>query len=336
MADDDQSDLGPVYQSGQEALDASPGETAPPIPEEEQGRGEGDVPGVTQPYTREELMQKSMDSTKEARDILGRIQNTTTPMWEKYRSMLEEDKQAREQNNQEMLQQLDQQKQQMPQQKKNDFWSAFGTMMAVVVPVALAFGLRGNGFAKGAMLAGLGEAIKNFAAGRDKAAKEDMMAFNKQANAINQSNHERMQIYGHILADKKMELDDQFKMIHSVAQEFWDPYMAKAAAEKHMAGVQHQLNNQYKAGNHFIRGVNHVNKKVTPRNWATYAQYMKDKYHVDPDQDPNRSDAIKTYTDWEEEHHPSKAESDEQKQEADPNAPPSDDELAKMRSKILD
>lgn len=341
MADDDQSDFGPVYQSGQEALDApptpaySPGETAPPVTDEgstDEGEGTGD----TRPYTPQEKMQKSFNANKEARDRLDKLESTTRPMWEKYRSMLQQDQQSREQMDQQMINSLQQNQQQMPQQKKNDFWSAFGTMMAVVVPIALAFGLRGNGFAKGAMLSGLGAAIKNFTEGRDKAAKEDMKAFNEQAKAIKESNTERNAIYKDILADRKMELDDQFKMIHSVAQQFWDPYMSKASGAKNMAGVQKQLNNQDKVNKRFKEGVDHVNKKVRPKNWADYAQYMKDKYHVDVDQDPQKADAIKTYTDWEEEHHPSKAEAEEKKSEADPDAPLNDDEAAKIRSKVLD
>jgi hypothetical protein len=339
------SDFGQVYSSGDEALEhGSPGENAPPIPEAEQGRGEGYVPGVTQSYTREELMQKSMDSTKEARDILAKIQNTTTPMWDKYRSMLEQDQQSRQQMDQQMVDSLQQQQQQqMPQAKKNDFLSAFGTMMAVVVPIALAFGMRGNGFAKGAMLAGLGEAIKNFVAGRQKAGQEDMKAFNEQAKAIKESNRERMQIYGKILADRKMELDDQFKMIHSVAQEFWDPYMAKAAAEKNMTAVQKQMDNQYKANDRFSRGVAHANKKVDP-NWTAYRNFVIGKSRaegkvVDPDTDPDAADKVIPYKQWYDQHSKdqSKDEKDQANKEAtDPDAPPSDDELAKMRSKVLD
>ena len=333
----DDSDFGPVYQSGDEALAAppapvtkDPGETAPPIPEAAEGVGEGDIDAIT--------MNEHIAAQQKARDTVTRLQNQTQPMWEKYKAMLQKDEQQRQQmtaDEQAQLQQV-----QPPPEKKNDWIQAIGGLMAVAVPIALAFGMKGNGYAKGAMMQGLGDAMKNFAAGRKQAGEQAMRDYREQVASINQSNRERHQIYKDILANRKLELEDQFKMIHATAQEFWDPHMSKAAKNRDMAGVTKQLENQDKIAKKFAKGAKDAGHKVArPSHWNDYVRYMHDKYHIDPDKEPDKADEKLTYTDWDEGHRTASERKASEKMESkaaeEVNAPLSDDEAAKMRAALL-
>lgn len=257
-------------------------------------QGEGDVPGVTRPYTPEERMQQYMDQTKASRDSIDRLHAHTSPMYERYRNMLQEDQQMRQNPPQ------DQPLPPLPQQKKNDFLSAATQMLAVAVPIAMLFGVRGNGYAKGAMMSGIGSFMQNYAKGREQAAKDDMTRWTNQAQIIHASNQERTKIYKDILANHRLELDDQLKMINSVSKEFYDPTMAKASRTKDMSAIIKHLQNQEKADSRFVKGTGKVAKTLMPTEWADYRQYVLDHSNqkTDPDKDPVEAAKIITYSDW--------------------------------------
>lgn len=315
----------PVYNSTDDALKADPrplvkdpGETAPEIPENQQGVGEMDPDMI-----KNNEINESVQKTNEARKSIEGIERVTHPMWNKYRSMIQEDMQNRQMQDQQLEKQTTQAE--VPQQKKADWTQAMSTLLAVAVPIALAFGLKGNGYAKGALMSALGAAMKGFAEGRDKAGKEALLDYKAQAASIDKSNRERHQIYKDILSNKKLELEDQFKLIHSVSQEFMDPNMAKAARERSMPGVTKQMENQKKVADRFKKGAKEAGDKIykLPHE-LEYEQYKKD------------TGKDITYTEWEEKHSTAadRARSAKETPE-DPDAPPTPDEAASMRSKIL-
>lgn len=327
QSDDSTTDADrPVYNSTEDALKADPrplvkdpGESAPEIPENQQGVGEMDPDMI-----KNNEINESVQKVNDARKSIEGIERVTHPMWNKYRSMVQEDMQNRQMQDQQLEQQTTQAE--VPQQKKNDWTHAFSTLLAVAVPIALAFGLRGNGFAKGALMSALGAAMKGFAEGRNEAAKSALADYKAQAASIDKSNKERNQIYKDILTNKKLELEDQFKLIHSVSQEFMDPNMAKAARERDMARVTKQLENQKKVMERFKKGAKEAADKIhrLPHE-LEYEQYKKD------------TGKDITYTEWISKYSaPSdRARTAKEDETADPDAPPSEDEAAKMRAQIL-
>jgi hypothetical protein len=276
-------------------MHTDPNDSTSPIPPEEEGRGEGDVADVTQPYTPEERMQHYMDQTKAARDSVDKIQAVTQPMWEKYRNMLSQDQQMAEQGPPE-----DQKYPDPPSKQKQTWMGAITQLLSVAVPIAMMFGVKGNGFAKGAMMSAMGAFMKNYTAGKDQAAKEDWTQWKEQVQAIHESNTERHQIYKDILSNKRLALDDQFKMIRATGQEFLDPTMMKAGRTNDMKAVIKHLENQEKADKRFVAGAAKTAKILHPRDWQDYKQYMKDKYNIDPETDPVGADKKMKYTDWKE------------------------------------
>jgi hypothetical protein len=276
-------------------LHTDPGDSVPAIPEDEEGRGEGDVADVTQPYTPEERMQHSMEQTRSARRSYDQLQARTAPMWEKYRQMAQDDQQARQHEGED-----DQPYPPPPSHEKQTWMGAVTNLLAVAVPIAMMFGAKGNGFAKGAMMSALGSFMQNYTKGRDQAAKNDWTEWKEQVQAIHASNQQRHQIYKDILGNKRLALDDQFKMIHAVSSEFLDPTMMKAARTRDMKGVVKHLENQEKADSRFVRGADKTAKVLHPRDWQDYRQYIKDKTDgkVDPETDPVGADKVEKYTDW--------------------------------------
>ena len=84
----------PVYSNVDDALadkPKDPGETAPEIPENQQGTGEMDPDMI-----KDNEINESVQKTNEARKSIDDYEKVTHPMWNKYRSMLQEDQTARQ------------------------------------------------------------------------------------------------------------------------------------------------------------------------------------------------------------------------------------------------
>jgi hypothetical protein len=297
------TDTNPSDKSG--AMHKDAGDTTPDIPADEEGHAEGYVPGVTQPYTSEEKMKIALDQTRASRDSLDKLQARTQPMWQKYRAMLQQDQNSRESSG-------DTPTPPPPGQGKGGgatggpgtggptqrVLGAISQLLAVAVPVAMMFGLKGNGYAKGAMMSAMGSFLNNYAKGRKEASEEAWKDWKQQVSAIKESNKERHQLYKDTLADKRLALDDQMKMIHSYSQEFHDPIMAKASRTKNMNAIIKHLENQEKVQQRFAKQADKTAKVLRPTEWQNYKRYMLDKHHVDPDTDPEAADKILNYTDW--------------------------------------
>jgi hypothetical protein len=281
-------------------------------------------PGDPVPGTPDEVrLNEALIKEKEARAATEKLQAQTMPMWDQYRSMLKQDQQMREQESQMELSQLQQQQTQIPQQQKNNWINAFSSILAVAVPIALVFGMKGNGFAKGAMMSALGAAFKGYAEGRHQAAEEHMHDFDRQAKAIHESNMERSRIYKDIWANKRMELEDQFKMTQAVAKEFMDPTLMRAARNRDMNGVTKHLATQEKADKNFVTVTNKAGEKIRvprPTNWAAYQMFLIDR--------PQEAKGL-TYTDWEQKY---ATQTERKETEKDAEEEPSPEDL---RSKLF-
>ena len=325
------TDTNPSDTSG--AMHKDAGDTTPAIPADEEGKPEGYIPGVTQPYTSEEKMKIAMDQTKASRDSIDKLHARTQPMWEKYRSMLQQDQNARESSG-------DTPTPPPPSQdgKGGNATGGPGTggptqrvlgaisqLLAVAVPIAMMFGVKGNGFAKGAMMSAMGSFLNNYAKGRKEASEEAWRDWKQQVSAIKESNKERHQLYKDTLANKRLALDDQMKMIHSYSQEFHDPIMAKASRTKDMNAIIKHLENQEKVQKRFSKTADKTAKTLRPHEWADYRQYMKDKHHVDPDTDPEAADKIQTYSDWHDDDRSKEGREKRDQQTTKPGEPSADD-----------
>ena len=274
-------------------MHTDPNDKTPEIPDD-QDPSKADPYGNASPMTPQEKMQHSLDQYKAARQSMDALDTRTRPMWEKYRQMAQQD--------QDMAEQGDTTKEQPypepPSKQKQTWLGAVTQLLSVAIPIAMMFGIKGNGFAKGAMMSAIGSFIKNYTAGRDQAAKQDWTEWKDQVQAIHQSNQQRHQIYKDVLANKRLALDDQFKMIHAVSSEFLDPSMMKAARTNDMKAIIKHLENQQKADQRFVKGANKVAKTIRPRDYAEYVQYMKDEHDIDPETDPQGADKVEKYTEW--------------------------------------
>ena len=296
--DEQVTDTDPHDKSG--SMHTDPGDVTPPQGDDRPGaadQGEGAGAEPYQGYTSEERLKLTLDQYKRSRASIDALHARTAPMWEKYRNMLQQDQDRLMQDGSVSA---DQKLPQMPSQQKQTWLGAVTQLLSVVVPVAMMFGIRGNGFAKGAMMSAMGAFMTNYAKGRDEAAKQNWTEYKDQVAAIKASNQERHQIYKDTLANRRLALDDQFKMIHAVAQEFGDPTMAKASRIKDMRAIIKHLQNQDKVMKSYEKGIAKAEKILHPKDWPEYRQYMKDKYNIDPETDPVGADAKKKYTDWKE------------------------------------